>query len=90
LDESGGELLAFTYHGFCREASSEVEAEFQIVSMLVGLFWEVEHAAIYKLKPSLAHVSNDLKMKLSITQVYFALRDFEEEFERLLSLEPFQ
>lgn len=89
-DEKDGEPLAFIYHGLCKEASTKVRGEFQIVSMLIGRFWDVEHDAIYKVAPSLAHVSKDPKMKRRIEQVYFTLQDFEEEFERLLKLEPFQ
>lgn len=89
-DKKGGEPLAFKYHGFCREASREVRGEYQIVSMLIGLFWDVEHDAIYKVEPSLAHVSDDPKMKGRVQQVYDALQDFEDEFERLVRLEPFQ
>jgi hypothetical protein len=90
LDEKDGELLAFKYNGFFKEASTEVKGEYQIVPMLIGLFWDVEHDAIYKVEPSLAHVSDDPKMKRRVRQVYYALRDFEEEFERLVRLEPFQ
>ena len=46
------EPLAFKYHGKC-EASEKVRGELQIVSMLIGRFWEVEHSAIYKSAPSL-------------------------------------
>jgi len=34
-------------HGYC-QASERIKGEIQIVSMLIGLFWEVEHSAIYK------------------------------------------
>ena len=37
--EDDGELTAFTYYGYCT-ASEKVKGEYQIVSMLTGLFWE--------------------------------------------------
>lgn len=53
-DESG-EALAFKYHGYCSR-SSKIHVELQIVPMLIGLFWEVEHSAIYKSSPHLKSV----------------------------------
>jgi hypothetical protein len=50
-DESS-EPLAFKYYGYCSR-NSQVRAELQIVPMLIGLFWEVEHSAIYKPSPEL-------------------------------------
>lgn len=40
-----GPPLAEKYHGYC-DASGMIRGELQIVPMLTGLFWEVEHAAI--------------------------------------------
>jgi hypothetical protein len=39
-----GPILAEAYYGYC-DASEIIQAEIQIVPMLTGLFWEVEHAA---------------------------------------------
>ena len=47
-----GQVLAFKYSGYT-EASKRVQGEVQIASMLIGLFWEVEHDAIYKPSPRL-------------------------------------
>lgn len=71
---------AFKYSGYC-QASSKVRGEIQIVSMLIGLFWEVEHSAIYKPIPQLKGIDRSLKMKPRLSEVYRALRAFEEEFE---------
>jgi ppGpp synthetase/RelA/SpoT-type nucleotidyltranferase len=38
---------AWKCHGYC-SASSRIRAEIQIVPMLTGLFWQVEHDAFYK------------------------------------------
>lgn len=76
IDEDG-EPLAFKYHGFC-EASAKVKGEIQIVSVLVGLFWEVEHSAIYKPSPQFKHIPRSPEMRDRTDEVYRALRSFEE------------
>jgi ppGpp synthetase/RelA/SpoT-type nucleotidyltranferase len=40
-------LLAWKYHGFC-PTSPRIRAEIQVMSMLTGLFWHVEHGTLYK------------------------------------------
>jgi hypothetical protein len=47
------EPRAFKYYGYCKEASTKVRGEYQVASMLVGLFMEAEHSAIYKPAPEL-------------------------------------
>lgn len=54
------EPLALTYFGYCK-ASNRIRAEFQIVSMLTALFWEVEHSVIYKPSPRLKGVAKSLE-----------------------------
>jgi hypothetical protein len=75
--------LALKYSGYC-EASNRVRGEIQIVPMLIGLFWEVEHSAIYKPSPRLRGVAAHLEMKRCASEVYKALRAFEQQFEALL------
>ena len=74
--------LAFKYYGYCEAASRKIRGELQIVSMLTGLFWEVEHAAIYKPTPRLRGVARSLEMQQRNREVHTALRAFEEEFEK--------
>jgi hypothetical protein len=85
-DESH-EPLAFKYHGYCSR-SSKVRAELQIVPMLIGLFWEVEHSAIYKPSPELKGVAESLGMQQRTNDVLKALNAFEDEFERLVRHDP--
>lgn len=59
--DRGEEPLAFKYHGYCSR-SSRIRAELQIVPMLIGLFWEVEHSAMYKPTPRLKSVVESLEM----------------------------
>lgn len=75
-----GQPLASKYSGYC-EASANVRGELQIVSMLVGLFWEVEHSGIYKPIPQLKGIDRSRKMKPRLAEVYDALKAFDEEFE---------
>lgn len=73
--------VALKYHGL-RNPGDAVEAEVQIVSLLVGLFWEVEHSALYKPSPNLRGVQESPAMKHRRDAVLSALRDFEVEFDR--------
>lgn len=77
------EKLGFKYWGYC-PASTNVRGEYQVVSALTGLFWEIEHAAIYKPLPRLRGVAREPGMKERSRAVLNALREFEEEFERLV------
>lgn len=79
----GEEVLALKYYGHCT-ASSKIMGEYQIVSMLIGLFWEVEHSVMYKPDPDLRGLAKHPKMVKERTSVLHALRSFEEQFETLL------
>jgi len=61
--------------------------EYQIVSMLAGLFWEVEHSANYKPAPRLKDIAESLTVRERSTAVLRALKDFEEEFERSVNVD---
>jgi ppGpp synthetase/RelA/SpoT-type nucleotidyltranferase len=77
------ETLGYKYSGFLDKVSNRVRGEYQIVSMLVGLFWEVEHSAIYKPTPELRGASRSLTMQQRQLDVLHSLAAFEEEFERV-------
>ena len=85
--DPGGDPLAFKYFGFC-SASAEVRGEVQIVPMLIGLFWQVEHSAMYKPSPDLKGVVESKEMDDLYTAVIRSLRAFEGEFERLIRRDP--
>jgi hypothetical protein len=76
--------VAVKYFGRVSSASTAVTAELQIVSSLVGSFWEVEHAALYKTTPNLQGILSSPSMKARQRAVLSALSDFELEFERLI------
>jgi len=86
-DDQGEEPLAFKYHGYCA-ASARVCGELQIAPMLIGLFWQVEHSTIYKPSPELKGVGRSLEMRQRTSDVLVALKAFENEFERLVRLDP--
>jgi ppGpp synthetase/RelA/SpoT-type nucleotidyltranferase len=83
LDERG-EVLAFKYHGYC-DASGAVRCEYQVVSMLTGLFWEVEHTAIYKPAPRFLGAARSPRVQEHSASVLRALREFEAAFEDAVS-----
>jgi hypothetical protein len=75
-----GEIIAPKYYGYCKEVSSRIQGEYQIVPMLLGLFWEVEHSAMYKFRA----VANSKEMRSRRARVEEALADFEQGVERFL------
>lgn len=88
IPESGDsqQLLAHKYYGYC-DSNKGVMAEYQIVPMLIGLFWEVEYTAMYKPVPRLRRIARSLEMQEKKEVVYSALKAFTEEFENLLGQE---
>lgn len=80
----GDPPLATKIHGLCT-ASNEVQAEIQIASLLIGLFWQVEHSAMYKPAPKLKGAVRSQAMIEKRNQVLRALRDFEQAFEKEIS-----
>jgi ppGpp synthetase/RelA/SpoT-type nucleotidyltranferase len=82
IDKETGQQLAMKYYGTYDASRSSLICEYQIVSTLIGLFWEVEHAAIYKPAPSLKRLEPVMREQTSA--VNSALKAFEDEFERQL------
>jgi ppGpp synthetase/RelA/SpoT-type nucleotidyltranferase len=81
VKDEEGTVLARTYYGHFEKVSEKVRAEYQVVPMLIGLFWEVEHSAIYKPAPSLKGIAESEDMKKLKTDVERALSRFEAGFE---------
>ena len=75
---------AWKYHGFC-SASASVRAELQIVPMLTGLFWQVEHDAFYKPRdPLLRGAASKPVIRDRTERVYDAFEELEDVLEREL------
>ena len=85
--DEASDILVFKYSGYS-QASKEIKGEIQILSMLIGQFWEVEHSAIYKPAPELRGVAKSLEMQERKYDVLRALRAFEETFETLSQSSP--
>jgi ppGpp synthetase/RelA/SpoT-type nucleotidyltranferase len=84
IKDENGESLAFKYNGQYGGSSKEFPCEYQIVSTLIGLFWDVEHTAIYKQAPNLKGLEPVMREQTSA--VYLALKAFEDEFERQIQI----
>ncbi|HEY1808316.1 MAG TPA: hypothetical protein VGG42_07120 [Acidobacteriaceae bacterium] len=85
VPDEAGITLAPKYSGYCADVSARIRAEYQVVPMLIGLFWEVEHSAMYKPSPSLVGMANSREMKLLKSEVEFALSRFEAVFENFVT-----
>ena len=86
-DDDDADPLAYKYSGYSR-ASTEIKGEIQVLSMLIGQFWEVEHSTIYKPAPELRSIARSLEMQERTREVLRALVTFEETFERLIRSSP--
>lgn len=84
IKDEEGEPLAFKYNGQYAESSQQLPCEYQIVSTLIGLFWDIEHTAIYKQAPNLKGLAPVMRQQIS--DVYRALKAFEDEFERQIRI----
>jgi ppGpp synthetase/RelA/SpoT-type nucleotidyltranferase len=76
------EIQALKYIGYCTN-EKQIISEIQIVPMLTGLFWKVEHEAIYKPKPEFKNIARSLEMRERTQMVLNSLNAFEEKFEEL-------
>lgn len=74
---------AWKYCGFC-SASSRVRAELQVVPMLTGLFWLIEHDAFYKPRES---TMKGAASKPAIRERTERVYDAFDELERVLECE---
>jgi hypothetical protein len=75
--------LALKYYGHC-QGNDKVYGEIQIVPMLTGLFWQVEHFAIYKPMPEFKGATKSLEMRQKTQEVLNSLESFEQTFENTL------
>lgn len=61
-----------------------IHAEYQVVPLLIDLFWKVEHSTLYKPNPSLIGAANSLKMQALQSNVYQALQEFDLGFKEFI------
>jgi ppGpp synthetase/RelA/SpoT-type nucleotidyltranferase len=80
-EDPTGRPIALKFHGHWNQVDV-FHSEIQIVSLLIGLFWEVEHSAVYKPAPDLRGIARSLDMQTRTASVLKSLREFEQEFGR--------
>jgi len=80
-------LLALKYHGY-RSRDCRVRGEIQLMSMLIGMFWEIEHGVLYKPGDRLRDMEVALKMQEQNADVIRALYAFESHFDELVAGAP--
>jgi hypothetical protein len=81
---AGDSLEAPKYYGTFDEISNVIKCEYQIVPMLIGNFWDVEHSAIYKPAGWAKGADRDDDLKTLRREIELALARFEERFERFV------
>jgi ppGpp synthetase/RelA/SpoT-type nucleotidyltranferase len=73
-------VIAFKFFGKWN-ADARITAEVQVVPLLVGMFWDVEHSALYKPNPNLHGIVRSETVLQRYANVLDALQQFEREFE---------
>jgi ppGpp synthetase/RelA/SpoT-type nucleotidyltranferase len=77
--EKHGVMNIRKYNGYVQNKT--IRSEIQIVSMLTGLFWQVEHFSLYKPDPMYKGIKGNLKMERLYREVLNKLAEFEISFE---------
>lgn len=80
VKDDTGAAIAPKYWGYCGKVSNKVRGEYQVVPMLLGLFWDVEHSAMYKFKA----VAESKEMQGHRDKVVRALSQFERGIENFV------
>jgi len=81
--DSSGPPLGQKYYGRWNPDDS-IRSEVQVVPLLISLFWEVEHSAIYKPTAGTREIAASFRMRGHTAAVVSALQQFEAEFDRQL------
>lgn len=81
--DSHGGTIVWKYDGHLE--NQIVRSEIQIVSMLTGLFWEVEHFTLYKPHSAYRGIKKDPKMMRLYEEALNKLSEYETAFENYLN-----
>jgi ppGpp synthetase/RelA/SpoT-type nucleotidyltranferase len=81
LDEK---IICNKYDGIVK-SKLKIRCEIQIISLLTGAFWDVEHFALYKPDPAYKGIKENLTMRRLGDEVLTKLAEFAKEFENLIS-----
>lgn len=77
------EILANKYFGYI-DPKKKVYGEYQIMPMLIGLFWQIEHAVLYKPSTSLKGIERDFGISEKKEDIFEAFDEFEKVFETII------
>lgn len=80
----GKTIICNKYDGLVNR-KLKIRCEIQIISMLTGAFWDVEHFALYKPDPAYKGIKENLTMRRLGDEVLTKLSEFEKTFEKLIS-----
>lgn len=80
----GKTILCKKYDGIANK-KLKIRCEIQIISMLTGAFWDIEHFALYKPDPAYKGIRENLKMRRLRDEVLVKLAEFEKTFEKIIS-----
>ena len=84
-DDASEEILVNKYFGYI-DTKNEIYGEYQIAPMLIGLFWQVEHAVLYKPSSILKGIEDDFLIRAKREAIYAAFDEFEKRFEDIVTL----
>ncbi len=84
-DNASEEILVNKYFGHI-DTKNEIYGEYQIAPMLLGLFWQVEHAVLYKPSSILKGIETDFLIQAKREAIYTAFDEFEKRFEDMVTL----
>ena len=86
LKYAGNSHWAPKYQGTFNEISTDIKCEYQILPMLIGSFYEVEHSAMYKPVGWAKGADRDEFLKDLRQQIEESLERFEKRFEDFVEL----
>ncbi len=82
-EDSSVKILVNKYFGYI-DPEKKIYCEYQIAPMLIGLFWQVEHAALYKPSLELKGIEEYYPVLKERENIYDAFSEFEKRFEELV------
>lgn len=86
VDPKHSEISFYKFHGLLPHPEyNDIKCEIQIVPMLIGKFWDVEHFMLYKPKPADKNASEHAQMAHIKEDIYGKFKEFEECFEKVLA-----
>lgn len=82
--DTPSKIIAHKYQGVIDKHTSDIIAEYQIVPLMIGLFWEVEHFAFYKPHQNYKGIINRTEMEECTQAIYKQFEVFEKTFAKII------